>query len=772
MSSSRSYEWKVTVGTPASWADGADHDDTAADDLTDLALNAAATDTYTGLAFHRTAAGCDARRAVLASSSRTIFGLHRYDGSTRESSSLANDVPFTGAEHVRVYLRSSYQQHTPRTLQASLVVSGDCAVATKPAPVTLAWAVTVFTPPAHAWEVLDADRQTPGSSFAWSAMAAGPLATGIQLHRNSEDCKHTDVELLSATEHFELARYTAAGAVDGAGATRLAAVRMEEGAAADRHVRLRFRTGALPPAAVTARLRVAAAAGCGTRRNPAPATFSYVLNVNADFDPAPQLRVTPLNASIARNAATTGIRATATDNDDADVAVTIDAAAARIFELRGAAGRYELRVRTDATLEVGSYTVAFTATDDNGGPAVTARATATIVVRPGSASVTDSAVIDAGGAVVRALGMGGIDAILDRPAPDVGAGAALLEMLAAKEHELESGQIDLAEFLEGQAVALPLQQAQTGGAEFGMWLAGSRRDVGGVDEDAEGIEVYVDGEMTSANFGLDFRAGRVRVGLGYGLHETTATYGREADRTVDDPSEYELDLQLLQPYLAFDFGGGRAALAAATGSGDMVLRADGEAEQELEADYLGYAVGVAQRLPLFGGGELRLRGSYSAGELDVAEPEGGATAAASMDSEGNSLRMGLGYGHEIAAGQAASFTPFVETGYLLLDGDGATASSALLQGGIEFTGGPLAGGVSYQHAIGDDITLSGYDLALRFGYQFGGLGLGFEADPGYGLAGATEMLADLGAGETLALDEYGGGLRGGAGVSYGLAVDG
>ncbi|MBF2735604.1 MAG: hypothetical protein ISN26_05960, partial [Betaproteobacteria bacterium AqS2] len=63
-------------------------------------------------------------------------------------------------------------------------------------------------------------------------------------------------------------------------------------------------------------------------------------------------------------------------------------------------------------------------------------------------------------------------------------------------------------------------------------------------------------------------------------------------------------------------------------------------------------------------------------------------------------------------------------------------------------------------------------MSLRFGYQFSGLGLGFEADPGYGLTGTEEMLADLGAGETLALDEYGGGLRGGAGVSYGLAVDG
>ncbi|MBF2735058.1 MAG: hypothetical protein ISN26_03075, partial [Betaproteobacteria bacterium AqS2] len=634
VSSSQSYEWKLTVGTPASWADGADHDDTAADGLTDLDLNAAATDTYTGLAFHRTAAGCDARRAVLASSSRTIFGLHRYDGSTRETSAVADDVPFTGTEHVRVYLRSSYRQHTPGTLQASLVISGDCASATRPAPLTLAWPVTVVV------------------------------------------------------------------------------------------------------------------------------------------DPAPQLTVTPLTVTIVRSAATTGIRATATDNDDTDVAVAIDAAAARFFELQGAAGRYELRPRPDARPEAGSYTVAFTATDDAGGPAVTAQATAVVVVREGSGGATEAAAVDAGAAVVRALGMGGIDEILDRPAPAPGAGAALLEMLAAKEHELESGQIDLAEFLEGQAVALPLQQAQTGGTGFGVWVAGSRRDVGGVDEDEAGAAVYVDGEMTSTSFGLDFRYGLMSAGLGYGLHETTAAYGYENTRGAVPESEYELELRLLQPYAALDFKGWRLALAAATGGGDLLLRPDGEDERELEADYLGYAFGVAHRRPFAGGGELRLRGSYSSGELDVAETEEDA-AAASMDAEGSALRMALGYGHELALGPAASLKPFFEAGHLLLQGDGAVASSsALLQGGIEFTGGPLAGGVSYQHAIGDDLTLAGYDLALRFGYQFGGLGLGFEADPGYGLAGATEMLADLGAGETLALDEHGGGLRGGAGVSYGLAVDG
>ncbi|MBF2735605.1 MAG: hypothetical protein ISN26_05965 [Betaproteobacteria bacterium AqS2] len=814
--SGRSYEWKLTVGTPAAWVDGSDHEVTAADTLRDLPLNAATSDTWTGLAFHRTAAGCDARRAVLHADSRTIFGLHRYNGGTRETSAVANDVPFTGGTHVRVYLRSSYRQHTARTLQASLVVSGDCDVATRPVPLTLAWAVTVarddsnawkprgddedeasgsfsrfdlldstapiatgiqihrssdncantnvalaaqtpaylgldvhgdgsgvalgashsavpmpgsgagdrhvrlyfaaganahagvlavtatispacagsiatpqqlvyqltvFTPGGNSWEVLNDDQQTPSSSsFAWSAMVAGPLATGIQLQRSSADCRLTDVVLLDGAEHLELGRYTSVGVADGAPAPRFAAVRMENGESANRHVRLLFQAGALPPPAVTARVRIAAS--CNGRLDPAPVTFSYVLNVNADFDPVPELALTPPTATIVRGASTTGIRVTATDNDDSDVAVAIDAAAARTFELQGANGSYELRVRTDVSLVADtSHTVVFTATDDAGsGPPVTAQATAVVMVREGSGGATGTAAGNAGGSVVRALGTAGIDSILNQQGEGGGGESTFLEMLAAKEHELESGEISLAEFFEGQSVALPLNQNQTaGGNGFGIWVAGARRDVGGLSEDGDGAEVYVDGEMTSTSFGLDFRFGRMRAGLGYGLHGTTAEYGYE-DLREETPSEYELDLQLLQPYVAFDFGGARLALAAATGSGDLLLRPDGEDEQELEADYVGYAIGVAHRQPVTGGGEVRLRGSYATGDLDVAETDSG-TAAAIRDSDGSVLRMGVGYGHDFALGSAGSLKPFVEAGYLLLDGDGAVdSSSGLLQG--------------------------------------------------------------------------------------------
>ena len=759
-----SIEWKLTVGTPVAWVYGEHYDEIAASGLVASDLNAAATDTWAGLAFHRTAGGCD-RRAALASGSRAAFGLHRYDGNARETAALASELRFSGSEHVRVYLRRSHQ-HVGGTVTVRMVASGECADAgSNPAPQTLAWAVTIAEP--TAWRALSADAQPAGfPSFRWSDMAGG-LATGVRLHRSSDNCRLTDVELLSGMEHLELVRYTAAGAADGAGAAAFMAVRMEEGAAADRHVRLRFQAGALPPALVTATVRIAAAADCGSRRKPAPASFTYVLAVDADFDPAPELRVAPQTVSITRNAVATGVRAVAVDNDDADVAVAIDAAAARIFELRGSAGEYELRVRAAAELEVGVYTVTFTATDDAGGAAVTAQAAAVVRVRLGSAAATEAAAADAGGAAVRALGVSGIDAVLDRgPAADAGAGLALLEMLAAKEPELESGEIGLREFLEGQAVALPLSQTGAGGYDVGLWLAGGRRDVGGVETDAAGAAVYVDGEASSTVFGVDARRGQVLAGLGYGLHGADVEYGYEASRAADAPSGYELELRALQPYVAVDFGGARLALAAAAGGGDLILRRAGAAAETLDVDYVGYAAGVAQRVAL-ADGELRLRGSYAAGELDVAEAAG----AASLDAEGGVLRLGLGYGREFAVGPASSASPFLELGYLILDGDGADDASGLLRGGTEFAGGQLAGGFSYQHAMGD-ATLAGYDFSIRFSPRLGGLGLGFEADPGYGLAGTEDLLADLGAGQAMALDADGYGLRGGAGLSYGLAVAG
>ncbi|MBF2735731.1 MAG: hypothetical protein ISN26_06640 [Betaproteobacteria bacterium AqS2] len=497
----------------------------------------------------------------------------------------------------------------------------------------------------------------------------------------------------------------------------------------------------------------------------------------AIIDGAPVISLSAAAVELRLNqgeAIASGLRISTRDDDASNVLVSIDGAARATFELRGAAGGHELWVRAGVTLVSEElFTVTITATDAEGpGAAQSSSATALLSVGIGSGAATDAAAVDAGAAAVRAIGVAGIDAVLNRPAAGSGpgAGVALLELLAAKEHELESGDTDLYELLEGQAAALPLSQSPGGGAGLGLWLAGSNSDVAGVTGEGEDA-VYVEGSVSSAHFGFDARVGPLLAGLGYGLHKTTAEYGYDENRSFA-PSEYELDLQALQPYLAFDVGGARLALAAALGEGALYLRPAGAAARErLDADYMGYALGLMQRLQVLDNGELRLRGSYAASDLDVASSA--ADEQPSLDSEGSVLRLGMGYEHALRFGEDSSVNPFLEAGYLLLGGDGATESSGLVTGGMAYASGSLRASASYQQALGDEVTLEGYELTFRFSPQLGGLGLGLEADPGYGLAGAEEMLAELDAGRRLGLGAGDArGLRGGAGISYGLAVDG
>ncbi|MBF2736020.1 MAG: hypothetical protein ISN26_08180, partial [Betaproteobacteria bacterium AqS2] len=874
--------WLVTVQGPTAWRPRANDKEDATGRFSRYDLLDSTAPTETGIQIHRSADDCpNAVDVTLSTDTPDYVGLDLHgDGSgvalARSHSGVA--MPGSGAtdRHLRLFFAAGAD--VPEgVLGVTATLSSACAKG----PQEAVYQLTVYTPADHAWVTLSQDSQLlRATSFRQSSIRDGELETGIRLHRNSADCKRSDVELLSGTEHLELVAHSAAGAADGTGAAELEEVLMDPTAGAtDRHVRLRFKAGALPPGAITATLRIAAAASCTSRRNPDAETFTYVVPIVVDIDTPPQLRISPATAvTINADAETTGIRINASDDDDSDVVVELASAARSRFTLaRQGAGAYELRVNAAGTLRHGArYTIAFTATDDTGtqtqsqglitveiadgapvlslsstavtiepnrgasaptgltinasdddaanvrivldaaaqtnfevrnigaayevyarggvslpkgarftltitaiddvgpGADLSATARALVMIRSGSAVASDDAVIDAGAAAARAIGVGGIDAVLSRSAADArlspDAGTALLEMLAAKEHELESGEIDLREFLEGQSVALGLNQNPAGrGANVGLWLTGSRRDVGGV---AGADRVYVDGELQSMNVGLDGRFGAVLAGVSYGLHSTTAEYGFDEERENEDASEYELELQAVQPYAAFDVGAGRLAVAIAAGSGELVLRPAGEEEQDAQdVAYLGYALGVAQRAAVFGNGQVRLRGSYAVGEFDVDQLED--LAARNLDSAGSVLRLALGYGHVFNLGEAASFSPFVETGYLNMWGDGAVGDSLLVAGGLEFNGGPVAGSASYQQALSEDVSYEGYDLSFRLGARFGGLGLGLEADPGYGLTGADGLLTELDAGRPLALaDEDGRGLRGGAGLSYGLALDG
>ena len=363
----------LTVVQVAPWVERTDDETDASGRFSRYALLDSTTPTATGIRIHRSSTACTSTDVALASGTPSYLGLDLHgdsSGVTLASSHAGVAMPGTGAgdRHLRLYFAAGATV-AAGMLDVTVTLTADCAAADDlPDPQQVIYRLDVYTPDAHAWVRLGQDSERLGADpFKWSDLD-DDLDTGIALHRNSMECKQTDVELLGGSEHLELGRYAADGTADGEKGVRFAAVPMETGGAADRHVRLLFKESYPSVTAITATIRISAAATCTSRRNPDPATFMYTLNVDADFDPPPALslsstegRVFPVSGPVDAR-----LTVTATDNDDADVTVTIDTESARTFELRRlGSGVYALWKRVSVAVEEGEkYTVVFTATDD------------------------------------------------------------------------------------------------------------------------------------------------------------------------------------------------------------------------------------------------------------------------------------------------------------------------------------------------------------------------------------------------------------------------
>nr|MBF2759513.1 hypothetical protein [Ectothiorhodospiraceae bacterium AqS1] len=335
--------------------------------------------TPTGVQIHRSSSACSSTDVTLGADTPSYLGLDLHgDGSDAvdlQTSHSGVEMPGSGAadRHLRLYFAAN--ANVPDgTLTVTLTLSASCAASSElPRPLQVVYQLRVRTPADHAWVALRSDSQDLRTTlFKQSEVFEDDnLATGIHLHRNSAECAATDVALLGNTDLFELVRYSAAGAADGAGAASQTAVPMTgRGDAADRHVRLRFREGAFPTGpALTASLRLSPASSCTSRRNPDPVTFAYTLAVDEDVDPPPTISVTPSTpVTIAADAATTGIRITGTDDDDPAVTFTLASGSQALWQLISVGvSAYELRPRAGAALRPGGrYTVEFIAADDNG----------------------------------------------------------------------------------------------------------------------------------------------------------------------------------------------------------------------------------------------------------------------------------------------------------------------------------------------------------------------------------------------------------------------
>ena len=405
-------------------------------------------------------------------------------------------------------------------------------------------------------------------------------------------------------------------------------------------------------------------------------------------------------------------------------------------------------------------------------------------------SVAATVGTEVGSQGVRLAGMHGIDSILSRPAASGPGALAFLEMLANKEHELESGEIDLREFLDGQSFALPLMNANGVASRFGMWMQAEQTKL----DKEEATALSYEANAFNANLGFDVLLGDFfTLGVGYGVHQLDTDYN---DKTrcqgLDFACEgqkgtYELELQIAQPYMAMDIGGGRLALALGLGQGEIKVmdsEADSNEEFKRDADYTSYAVGINHKLGTIN--QFRMRAVMSNSQVDIEElclkdsndrclkdADGNDRLEPEMDFSGGNLRVGLGYARQIDFDSSRFLQPSIEVAYSSDWGDGDTGSLYGGGAGLEYRGGRMQVDSTFRYMTGEDISVYGAALGLRFNPSAGSLGLGLEANPSYDLRGnnhdllneSTELNED-------ALPEYGLGLRSRMAVSYGFAING
>ena len=628
-----------------------------------------------------------------------------------------------------------------------------------PAPITLSYQLTIS--PAASWGTLANDVAAVTALFAPAAVKAATSATdtGLRFNRGvpMSVCANVDVELPGGNARYvELQKYNGT-ATDGAAASSFTNLPMNSGATG-RPVGLQFKAGAdIPAGILTVHVVAKANSGCTHAQAPARITVKYELLVSDQ-----QLwqvhardslgRVVQIDALDARGAgADTGVAVHRRMSNCAamDVSLPDDAPAwARLQQYgpsgpvgasarsqaavpmtgTGAAGDRHVRLMiapgaglTGGRLTIGMRVAANAAACGTGSDIPAARMSESVVKLNDTGLKTEAAVQLGAAAAVRAIGLETLDAVMARPDALAGSWSnELLGLMQANEAELERGEFDLRD-LAGEEFALGLSNNAAAGMPAGLALWGrfATYDAG---NEIQGGGPRQESELFSASFGIDYRLGEGMVlGLGYGLHEIDGDY-----RGQEVAGDYQLDMDMYQPYVAGRIGPGLLAAFVSQGSGDVVVHSlDGIALTPSKADYQGWGLGWSSAIERW---DLRLRAGASTGELDVEDE------TLALDTEAGSARLALAYAPQRDLIDHLPFRAEAEVAWEDDWGDLATDASWLLGAAFEYSGaGPMHARAAYRRAVAGDGDLSGLEIELQLDPDRGGLGPSLTLRPGYGI---------------------------------------
>ena len=723
----------------------------------------------TGLRLHRNIFVCSSFDVALAAGAPSYLKLRKYQSNGTADGAAARSLtdvamPGSGAtdRHVRVAIDGGTSFPALTTLRVTMTLSTNSSCANQSgAPASHELVGTVAVVPPDAWIELAGDVDArPDTLFRPARIRASNTAidTGLRFHRGTEACPDVDVTL-NTTAHLELRQYTSSAAT-GAAATFFTNVRMQANHANDRRIGVQFRAGATVQAGqLTLTLVARAASGCASQNAPSPLTLAYTLaalerwpwSTQAQDSFAAATSVS-LSALATTGAVPTGLRVHRNSPACSIIDVALasgspsylslqphsaagvaDGAAARSLAAvnmatTGAASRHaQVMIAGGTTLTAGTTVMVSLSIAPNAScstaEGVQAQADLVgsfLIAGRGEKEIAEESIQAGSAMAMRMMGLETLDAVLGRATAGAGAAATeqLLGMLAAKEAELESGDIDLREFLAGQSFELAATERRHGGtAGAAAWgRAAFFKTASTVSASTE-----LESELFSAHFGADYRwSNGIVLGLGLGRNELEGNY---KDESVD--GSYQLELDLYQPYAVVPLGpAGWLAAYGSQGSGEIMLAAaeDGAADTMHEADYIGWGLGWRNDLD-----DLRMRASASGGDLEAALDD-----EMALDSKAGVVRLGVAYAPSFAA---IPVRPELEAAWSKDWGDAQVGQHWLLGLGLEYAGeGPLQARAAYQHAVAGDGDLAGLELDFRFLPGRGGLGPSFALRPGYGLA--------------------------------------
>ena len=791
-----SWEVLPSLSSTEPWQFGSADDATPDGPFSPRALSEASEPVPVGVHLQRYSASCIYTVYELLSP-RDVFNFYLEVDRNRDV--YQGDISRISIPNNRIaaglYFESGTQLEPGSTLPVSIQLRAQAACNRGPAIQTLVLTVTMGT--AEAWSTLAGEVPAATALFPPATLRAStsPTDTGVRFHRGTSACPQVDVAV-RPTAFMEVRKYNGSAA-DGAAAPSLANVRMQAGHADDRRVGLQFKAGVtLPLGLFTATVIAKAASGCTASNAPLALTLAYELAVldawpwraaaQDNFGTPVLLDALELRDGGARP---TDLRVQRNSRacSSTDVALAADAPAYLSLQRYSANGPDGAAARS-----LSGVNMSGSGANDRhvrvaiaGGTAFDAGAAVTVSLTvsanascagaagvPAAQGLVGYVIIDSAGLhtekalqagtalAVRALGVETLGAVMARPGAvtDASASTQLLGMLAAKEAELESGAIDLREFLAGQQFSLPLSSSASGlPSGLVLWGRAAKYDVGSAVENGP----QVDSDLFSGSFGVDYRFTEgMLLGLGYGRHEMDGHYG---NRGVS--GSYQLDLDLFQPYVAARLGPGWLAAYGSQGTGELLVESRDVADLKpnLQADYTGWGLGWYNDIERW---DLRLRAGASAGELEFEEN------LLELNAEAGTARLAVAYAPGRNLVVDIPIQPEVEIAWADEWGDAAGDASWLVALVFEYAGtGPMHLRTAYRRAVSGGGHHAGAELDLRVDPSRGGLGPSFALRPHYGIEAGADLFAQVAQPTTFAAgDDRGRRLQ--AEMAWGLPVSG